>query len=76
MTHVAVVCPDCRRGFVVNGRGRCRCGSYLIHHIGRGKSKLIDPDDPRPTWDMRSDPPKQIHPWGWPDLVLVRGITR
>ncbi len=61
MTHVAVVCPDCQRWFVVNGRGRCRCGSYLIHHIG--KAKVIDPTDPRPVWDVHDhDHPKQIHP--------------
>jgi len=31
MILVTVVCPDCRRAFVVNGRGRCKCGAYLVH---------------------------------------------
>lgn len=45
MAHVTVDCPECRRCFVVNGRGRCRCGAYLIDHIGRGKAKYIfDPE--------------------------------
>lgn len=29
---VAVECPECGRGFAVNGRGQCRCGAYLVHH--------------------------------------------
>jgi hypothetical protein len=35
MTHVAVQCPECGRFFVVNGRGVCRCGAYLVHHAGK-----------------------------------------
>jgi len=32
MTHVVVTCPECNYSKVINGRGRCRCGAYLIHH--------------------------------------------
>ncbi len=32
-SRVAVQCPECRRGFVVNRRGRCRCGAYLVARL-------------------------------------------
>ena len=57
MSHDVLQCPDCRRkdprtGWkVYNGRGRCRCGSYLIHHFSG--SVFIDPE--RRTWDMRDE---------------------
>lgn len=30
--HVALQCPDCQMHTVFSGRGRCICGTYLIHH--------------------------------------------
>ena len=57
MAHVVLQCPDCksrdeRTGWnTYNGRGRCRCGSYLIHHFSG--SVIIDPE--RNTWDMRDE---------------------
>jgi hypothetical protein len=35
MTHVVVDCPECGRHFVVNGRGKCRCGVYLLDHMAK-----------------------------------------
>jgi len=35
MAHTTVKCPECLHQFVVNGRGYCRCGCYLIHHTGK-----------------------------------------
>lgn len=32
--QVALRCPECGRCRVYNGRGRCRCGAYLIDHTG------------------------------------------
>jgi hypothetical protein len=32
MSVEVVTCPDCGHTFCVNGRGRCRCGAYLVHH--------------------------------------------
>lgn len=32
---VALTCPECKRQQVFSGRGRCRCGAYLIHHFNR-----------------------------------------
>ena len=59
MSHVALKCPDCERLTTYNGRGRCRCGSYLIHHF-KG-SVYIDPE--RKTWDMSDgDNPLLIEP--------------
>ena len=57
MAHVVLQCPDCksrdeRTGWkTYDGRGRCRCGSYLIHHFSG--SVIIDPE--RNTWDMRDE---------------------
>lgn len=55
--HVAVRCPDCGYTKVVSGRGRCRCGAYLLHHMARtfiasGKGRV---------WDVSRDPPRLIH---------------
>lgn len=46
MTHVTIECPECHRGCVYNGRGRCLCGAYLIDHWdGANKgSRLTIPD--------------------------------
>ena len=55
MAHVVLQCPDCksrdrRTGWrTYLGRGRCRCGSYLIHHF---KGEVIINPEGR-TWDMR-----------------------
>lgn len=47
---VAVRCPQCLRGFPLQGRGECVCGAYLIHHVGRGRSvPVLRPED---TWVM------------------------
>ena len=57
MAHVVLQCPDCksrdeRTGWkTYNGRGKCRCGSYLIHHFSG--SVIINPG--RNTWDMRDE---------------------
>ena len=51
MSYVALKCPDCGRLTTYNGRGRCRCGSYLIHHFSG--SVFIDPEGR--TWDMRDE---------------------
>ena len=57
MAHVVLQCPDCksrdeRTGWkTYNGRGKCRCGSYLIHHFSG--SVIINPE--RNTWDMRDE---------------------
>jgi hypothetical protein len=57
MAHVVLQCPDCksrdeRTGWkTYNGRGKCRCGSYLIHHFSG--SVTINPE--RNTWDMRDE---------------------
>ena len=56
MSFVTVKCPDCERQTVFNGRGRCRCGTYLVHHF-EGHSMLLpdlrtwirQPDD---TWQL------------------------
>ena len=60
MTHVVLQCPDCKErdpwtGWkTYNGRGRCRCGSYLVHHFSG--EVVINPEGR--TWDMsdESDP--------------------
>jgi len=62
MAQVAVQCPECGRLFVVNGRGACTCGAYLIHHIGRGKGKVIDRTLARPIWDVSGPEPVRIYP--------------
>jgi hypothetical protein len=53
MSQTAVRCPECDRGFVINGRGRCRCGAYLVHHTPRAyltdHDDLLPPDGPA-TW--------------------------
>jgi len=46
MTLVGVTCPVCRRGFVVNARGRCTCGACLIRHM-RSEAFVTDPER---TW--------------------------
>jgi len=57
MSRVALRCPDCGYWRVYMGRGRCRCGSYLIHHTGR--SVTLDPTVR--YWDMRDpDHPRLI----------------
>ncbi len=35
MSFVALECPECGRATTFNGRGRCRCGAYLVHHMGK-----------------------------------------
>ena len=32
MSFVTLVCPDCGRHTVFNGRGRCQCGTFLVDH--------------------------------------------
>ena len=46
MSLVAVSCPVCGYQKVVSGRGRCRCGVYLIHHWARMRkgAKLFLPE--------------------------------
>lgn len=46
-SRVAVQCPECRRGLVVNRRGRCRCGAYLV---GRPAGKPFGVESPDRTW--------------------------
>jgi hypothetical protein len=41
---IGVKCPDCGRGFLINGAGECKCGAYLVHHW-RGKSKWVKHPD-------------------------------
>lgn len=48
MTCISVECPECHRGFVVSGRGRCRCGAYLAYSWS-GRSFII-PFPPERTW--------------------------
>lgn len=48
---VTIKCPDCGYHKVVNGRGRCRCGTYLINHFA---DKSIFLPDGR-VWVIYSD---------------------
>lgn len=52
MSYIAVTCPECRRGFVVSGRGRCRCGAYLAHTwAGRDQGRaFVIPYPPERTY--------------------------
>lgn len=43
----AVDCPECGRGFVVNRRGKCRCGAYLVG-VPLGPAFLVTA--PSRTW--------------------------
>jgi hypothetical protein len=43
MTPVTVACPECGRWFVVNGRGRCTCGAYLVHHMAGRRVVAMPP---------------------------------
>lgn len=57
MTHVAVKCPDCGHAKVINGRGTCRCGAYLVHHwngMSRGKSMILRN---RRVWIFQAEQP-------------------
>jgi hypothetical protein len=65
MAHIVLQCPDCRQrdnrtGWkTINGRGKCRCGSYLVHHF----SGLLYADPEINTWDMSDeDNPKLVKP--------------
>lgn len=50
MSIVAVTCPSCRRSFCINGRGKCRCGVYLVHHTKKNFHKLLPADMPVYVW--------------------------
>ena len=65
MAHVVLQCPDCKKldkrtgNKVYNGRGKCRCGSYLVHHF----AGLLYADPEINTWDMSDeDNPKLVEP--------------
>lgn len=50
MRLVGVECPECGSGTVLNGRGLCRCGAYLVHHwAGQQRGRLLVMSRPR-TW--------------------------
>ena len=40
---VPLRCPLCDRMRAYNGRGRCRCGAYLVDHLGN--PMYFAPDD-------------------------------
>jgi hypothetical protein len=53
MSLTAIKCPVCARGFVLNGRGRCRCGADLVvlRALRFGYTFSPDPE----TWIMATD---------------------
>lgn len=63
MARIRVTCPNCGSRPIVDDRGNCTCGVYLIHNVGMPPTRLqaraykrdadgswrlvFDPDDPK-----------------------------
>ncbi len=65
MTQIAVNCPDCSRLFVVNGRGRCACGAYLIHHWAGQRAHPLHLSMDGPVYWLRGIEWQLVKPQGW-----------
>ena len=63
MSFVALTCPECGYLKTYNGRGKCRCGVYLIHHAtgsvlltGKGRVWVMNEARPRLLHDDSKRP--------------------
>jgi hypothetical protein len=57
VSRIVVSCPECKRDACINGRGKCRCGAYLVHH-SRGSFTMPDR-----TWFWDEGASEWFAPW-------------